>query len=260
MSEPDGADTDASGAPAREPNPVAPPAVVARGITMRGPWGPVYGPVDLEIPDGGVTVLVCPAGTPRDALLMTIAGRMKAMSGQLAVLGATRAKRIFPMCALAGINELDTVSESVTVRDLITEQLRWDASWYRFIGQAKQDDLVRVCAPVFGDLPLPPLMEYFELLSELDQLLLRIALANTRRPPLLVVGNLDVVTSDTNRDTLIERLIDLGRAQTVVTATVNGVVGHAVRAQIAVPNTDRAQLVKTRKSQAPEGQSRNEKG
>jgi hypothetical protein len=248
-------DTGACGAPAAETDFGRPAAVIAGGITMRGPWGPVYGPVDLEIPDGGVTVLVCPAGTPRDALLMTIAGRMKPMSGQLTVLGATRAKRIFPLCALAGIKELDTVSESVTVRDLITEQLRWDASWYRFIGQARHDDLVRVCAPVFGDLPLPPLMEYFELISELDQLLLRIALANTRRPPLLVVGNLDVVTSDSNRDTLIERLIDLGRAQTVVTATVNGVVGHAVRTQIAVPNTDRAQLVKARK-----GQSRNEKG
>lgn len=135
----------------------------------------------------------------------------------------------------------------MTVRDLITEQLRWDASWYRFIGQADQADLARVCTPVFGDLPLPPLMEYFELLSELDQLLLRIALANTRRPPLLVVGNLDVVTSDSNRDVLIERLIDLGREQTVITATVNGVTAHAVRAQIAVPNTDRAQLVQSRK-------------
>jgi len=241
-------DTGACGEPAAETDFDRPPAVVASAITMRGPWGPVYGPVDLEIPDGGLTVLVCPAGTPRDALLMTIAGRMKPMSGQLTVLGATRAKRIFPRCALAGIKELDTVSESVTVRDLITEQLRWDASWYRFIGQADQDDLVRVCAPVFGGLLLPPLMEYFELLSELDQLLLRIALANTRRPPLLVVGNLDVVTSDNNRDTLIERLMDLGRTQTVVTATVNGVAGHTVRAQIAVPNTDRAGLVKTQKS------------
>lgn len=70
-----------------ETNPGGPPAVVARGITMRGPWGPVYGPVDLEIPDGGVTVLVCPAGTPRDALLMTIAGRMTPMSGELTVRG-----------------------------------------------------------------------------------------------------------------------------------------------------------------------------
>jgi hypothetical protein len=34
-----------------------PPAIVAKAITMRGPWGPVYGPLDLQIPRGGLTVL-----------------------------------------------------------------------------------------------------------------------------------------------------------------------------------------------------------
>ena len=224
-----------------------PPAVIAKGIRMRGPWGPVYGPVDLAIPAGGVNVLICPAGTGREALLMTIAGRMKPKSGQLTVLGATRAKEIFKQCGLAGIDGIDVVSESVTVRDLITEQLRWDAPWYRFIRQAGEAELTRVCAHVFGDLPLPPLMEYFEQLSELDKLLLRVALANTKRPPLLVIGNLDFVTSDVNRDVLIERLIELGRTQTIVTVTVNGVVGHAVRAQIPVRNTDRALLMASKK-------------
>jgi len=99
-----------------------------------------------------------------------------------------------------------------------------------------------VCAVVFGDLPPPPLTEYVEELTELDRLLLRIALANTSRPPLLVVGSLDYVTSDLNRDVLIERLIDLGRTQTVVTATVNGVSGHEVHAQLPVANTARAEL------------------
>ncbi|MGB0972999.1 MAG: hypothetical protein ACPGVG_18895 [Mycobacterium sp.] len=218
---------------------------MAKGICMRGPWGPVYGPVDLAVPVGGVSVLVCPAGTGRTALLMTLAGRMKPKSGELTVLGATRAKDIFALSGLAGIDGIDTVSESVTVRDLITEQLRWDARWYRFIRQAGEAELVRVCAPVFGELPLPPLMEYFEQLSELDQLLLRIALANTKRPPLLVVGNLDFVTSDSNQHALVERLIALGRTQTVITATVNGVVGNPVHTQIAVANTDRAELVKS---------------
>ncbi len=101
---------------------------------------------------------------------------------------------------------------------------------------------------VFGPHPLPPLDEYFEELSELDRLLLRIALANTKRPPLLVVGNLDFVTSDLNRDLLIERLIDLGREQTIVTATVNGgVSGHDVRSQIPVANADRAELSESQK-------------
>ncbi|WP_208300484.1 ATP-binding cassette domain-containing protein [Mycobacterium sp. DL592] len=214
---------------------------------MRGPWGPVYGPVDLDIPRGGLNVLVCPAGSGRTALLMTIAGRMAPQSGELDVLGARSARQIFALAALAGIDELDTVPESVTVRDLITEQMRWDAAWYRLVPRADEAALTTMCARVFGPHPLPPLDEYFEELSELDRLLLRIALANTKTPPLLVVGNLDFVTSDVNRDLLIERLIDLGTDQTVVTATVNGVTGHDVRSQIEVANTDRAQLAQTQK-------------
>lgn len=48
-----------------EPDPDAdeqkPPAITAREITMRGPFGPVYGPVDLDIAEGGVTALVAPS-------------------------------------------------------------------------------------------------------------------------------------------------------------------------------------------------------
>jgi ABC-type uncharacterized transport system ATPase subunit len=210
---------------------------------MTGPWGPVYGPVDLDVDAGGVTVLLCPAGTARTALLMTLAGRMRPVAGELTVLGRTRAKEIFAVSALAGVDELDTVAESVTVRDLLTEQLRWDAPWYRLIRRAGEDALHRICGPVFGDLPLPPLDEYVEELSELDGLLLRIALANTATPPLLVVGALDQVTSDRSRALLLQRLLTLGLEQTVITATVNGVVSPEVRAQVQVRNMTRAELV-----------------
>ncbi|MBI5338708.1 hypothetical protein EV589_1366 [Mycobacterium sp. BK558] len=229
--------------------PAPEPAIVARGLTMRGPWGPVYGPVDLEVEAGGVTVLVCPAGSGRTALSMTLAGRMRPKSGTLSVFGRTRVQDIFAAAALAGIDELDTVYESVTVCDLITEQLRWDARWYRLIRRADEADLARVCGPVFGELPLPPLSEYVEELTELDGLLLRIALANTARPPLLVVGNLEQVTSDHNRDLLVGRLVDLGREQTVLTASVNGVTGHPVR-QIPVANVSRAELAGQQKGGA----------
>ena len=42
--------------------------------------------------------------------------------------------------------------------------------------------------------------------SELDRMLLRVAVANINTPELLVVGNLDKVTSDKDRDVLVERL------------------------------------------------------
>ncbi|CAN5459435.1 ATP-binding cassette domain-containing protein [soil metagenome] len=226
---------------------LAEPAVIARGIRMTGPWGPVYGPIDLEVDAGGVTVLVCPAGTGRTALLMTLAGRMRPVAGEVTVFGKAKAKDIFGLAALAGIDELDTVAESVTVQNLITEQLRWDAAWYRLIRRASDDELRRVCGPVFGKHPLPPLTEYVEELSELDGLLLRIALANTGRPPLLLVGDLDRVTSDHHRDILLDRLIELGREQTVITATVNGVDNAGVRAQVDVVNVTRAELVSEQK-------------
>ncbi|OAN31627.1 hypothetical protein A4X20_28965 [Mycolicibacterium iranicum] len=215
-------------------------AIVARAITMRGPWGPVYGPVDLEIAAGGVTVLVCPPGWGRTALLMTLAGRMRPAAGSLSVFGKTRATDIFGRAALAAVEDLDSVSESVTVGDVITEQLRWDAPWYKLIRRADSAALAKTCAPVFGELPLPPLSEYVEELSELDGVLLRIALANTGQPPLLIVGDIDQVTHDHSRELLVSRLVELGRDQTVVTASANSLTGHAVRL-IPVENTSRAE-------------------
>ncbi|ODR05043.1 hypothetical protein BHQ15_16110 [Mycolicibacillus koreensis] len=221
-----------------------PPAVVARAITMRGPWGPVYGPIDLEIPTGGVSALIGTAGPGRTALLMTVAGRMKPSSGTLTVLGSTAPTEVFAHCALAGIEELDTVAESVRVRDLITEQLRWDAPWYRLVGRAGRADIEAVCRPVFGPLPLPDPDEYVEQLTELDGLLLRIALANTARPPLLVVGNLDQVTSHRNHDALVRRLVELGAEQTVITSSANDLPDElGVRTQLRVGNLSHAELV-----------------
>ncbi|MGW0159475.1 hypothetical protein ACWDUN_09145 [Mycobacterium sp. NPDC003323] len=210
----------------------AAPAVVARGIRVKGPWGPVYGPIDLDVDAGGVTALIHPAGTGRTALLLTVAGRMRSEAGTITVFGRTDARKIFAVAALANIDRLDKIAESVTVGDLITEQMRWDAPWYRFIGKADAADLHNLCAPTFGDVPLPDLAAYFDQIGELAQVLLRIALANTRTPPLLVVGDLDGITDDDNRAVVLERLTALGEQQTVVTASANPV--PEARAQLKV--------------------------
>ena len=222
-----------------------PPAVTARNITMTGPWGPVFGPIDLDIAAGGVSVLTGPAGSGRTALLMTLAGRMKPTTGTVTVFGHDTARDIFGVSALAGIEPLDSVFESVTVRDLLTEQSRWDAPWYRLVRRAGEKEREKICRPVFGDLTLPRLTEYVEELNELNGLLLRIALANTTSPTLLVVGSIDQVTSDTSRDTLVRRLVDLGERQTVITATANEVPpGLGIREQIAVAHLERSELTR----------------
>lgn len=36
--------------------------VSAREIAVDGPWGPTDGPIDLDIPEGGVTIIKAPSG------------------------------------------------------------------------------------------------------------------------------------------------------------------------------------------------------
>jgi len=202
------------------------PAISARALAVPGP---ADGPIDLDIDAGGVTVLVGAPGVGRTALLLTLAGRMRPAKGQLTVFGRTRVHDIFDGAALAAIDGVDDVAETATVGDLITEKLRWDANWYKVVRRADDAALARVCGPAFGDLPVPSLSQPVEDLSELDAMLLRIALADTGRPPLLVVGDLEQVTHDGSRELLIGRLVALGEQQTVITASANGVSTHPVR-------------------------------
>lgn len=227
---------------AAEPTP-PPAAVTARGIAMTGPWGQVFGPLDLDIPAGGVTVLIGPPSSGRTALLMNLAGRMKPSAGTLTVFGQRKARQIFGLAALAGIEQLDSIFESVTVRDLVTEQVRWDAPWYRLVRRAGHAERDAICRPVFGDLPMPLMHHYVEQLDELTGLLLRIALANTARPPLLVVGSIDEVTNYGDRAGLIRRLVALGEQQTVITSSANELpVASGVTAQIPVEHLELAEL------------------
>lgn len=78
---------------------------------------------------------------------------------------------------------------------------------------------------------------FVEELPELTAALLRIAVANVRRPPLLVVGGVDRLTRIESARTLTSRLVALGREQTVITADVNGAYpGLGVREVISVDN------------------------
>ena len=71
--------------------PVSPAlAVRADGLTRSGSLGPVFGPVDLRIPFGGLAVVQGFAGSGRTSLLLTLSGRMRPSSGKLRVLGRTK--------------------------------------------------------------------------------------------------------------------------------------------------------------------------
>lgn len=197
--------------------------VSARRIELKGQWGQVFGPLNLDIDTGGVTVLTAPPGAARTALLMAICGRMKLNSGTLRVLGHTNDQpAVFAESAICCVDELDGVQPSVTVQDLVTEQIRWESPWYRWVPRAGTEQVRQMCGYLFHDLPLPPIDAFIADLPEIEQMLMRIAVANTQRPPLLVVGHLDHIADDEQRHELMRRLIELGEHQSVVTADVNG--------------------------------------
>lgn len=195
----------------------------AREMGVKASWGHIYGPVDFDVRRGGVTVLVGSGGRGRTALLLTLAGRMKPTSGELESFGRRNsAHRLFERAALGFVDEVDEIEQTIRVHDVLTEQLRWTAPWYKFVGQSTTDDLERLCRPVFGPLTLPSLDAYVEELPELTAALFRIAMANVRTPELLVVGGVDNLRNTESARLLLDRLIDLGRHQTVITADVNG--------------------------------------
>lgn len=197
--------------------------VAARNLRLKGQWGPVFGPVSFDIDSGGVTIIQAATGAARTSLMMALSGRMKLTDGWLRVLGHVNDPRAtFADATISCFDELDGILPSVTVRDLVTEQLRWNSRWYQWVPPATTSDLQEMCGYLFDDRPLPPIDAFIPDIPEIDQMLLRIAVANTKRPPLVVVGRTDHIADDDERFQLMEKLVKLGRDQSVITADVNG--------------------------------------
>lgn len=204
------------------------PLIHADAIGVDASWGRIYGPSSVTVRRGGVTVIRGAGGRGRTALLLTLAGRMKPTTGTITAFGRKDdAKHLFSNATIANIDEVDGIDQTIRVHDVVTEQLRWRAPWYRWVPQSTQEDLERICRPVFGEFSVPSLQAMVEELPELTGALLRISLANIDRPPLLVVGGVDELASVPAAQRLLERLVVLGRDQTVITADVNAVRSDA---------------------------------
>jgi ABC-type dipeptide/oligopeptide/nickel transport system ATPase subunit len=205
--------------------------------------------VDIRVCEGGVTVLAGPGGRGRTALLLTLAGRMKPTTGHLSAFGITdAAQHLFDNAAIAYVDEVDGIEQTIRVRDVVTEQIRWAAPWYKWVKQSGPADLERICRPVFGDLQTPPMDAYVEELPELTAALFRIAVANIHQPPLLVVGGVDRLTRVENAHTLLQRLVALGAAQTIITADINAVSPeHGVRSVLPVHHLTDDEFVRLEK-------------
>ncbi len=220
----DDGSTEASGTRGTHSDSFGQVLLTATGMSVDASWGHIYGPVDLTVRAGGVTVLVGAGGRGRQALLLTLAGRMKPTVGRLEAFGRVdQPHHLFDRAAIANIDEVDGIPQTIRVHDIVTEQVRWAAKWYQWVPQSTDDDLERICRPVFGDYSLPTMDAMVEELPEFTAALFRIAVANIRKPPLLVVGGVDTLASVEGSRRLRERLIALGAEQTVIMADVNGV-------------------------------------
>lgn len=212
--------------------------IQASGIGVDASWGHIYGPVSLTVRTGGVTVLAGSGGRGRTALLLTLAGRMKPSTGTLTAFGrANDAHHLFNQATVAFIDEVDEIVQTIRVQDIVTEQMRWAAPWNKWVPQATEADLERICRPVFGNFTLPTMDAMVEELPELTAALFRIAVGNIRKPEVLVVGGIDTLHSVSAAANLLERLIVLGAEQTIITADVNGAAEQdGIRDIIHVPN------------------------
>ncbi|MGN8245198.1 ATP-binding cassette domain-containing protein [Cellulomonas soli] len=204
--------------------PAATPAVVARGLHLHTRRGIVYGPVDLDIPEGTLAVVQGPQGGGRSSLLLTLAGRMVPDSGcTLRVLGETLPRRrtaVQKRVAIAGFHGIDDLDEAVTVGEATRERLAWLSPWHRRVPRVDQATLAALVAPVFGDRPLPRTETLIWDLDEVDAMLLRIAFAMAQEPELLVVDDVDQVHDSVRRQTVWARLEAIAATGTTVVASV----------------------------------------
>ncbi|MBU4214247.1 MAG: AAA family ATPase [Actinobacteria bacterium] len=200
------------------------PAVRAQNLSLHTRRGVVYGPVDLTIEPGTLTVVQAPQGGGRSSLLLTLAGRMRPdSSSRLTVLGErlpAGTRRVQRRSAIAGFAGIDQLDDSVTVADAVRERLTWMSPWYRRVPRPDQATVDALIAPVFGPRPHPRAATVIWDLDEVDSMLLRIALAFASRPELLVVDDIDQVHDDQRRQTLWSCLEALAATGTTVVASI----------------------------------------
>jgi ABC-type multidrug transport system ATPase subunit len=192
-------------------------AVRAHQLQLDGRRGRVFGPVDLAIPSGSLTLVTGRSGVGKTSLLLTIVGRLKPNRGSdLDVLGRrlpVHARGVQHRSGAVGIHGLDDLDEEVTVGATVREREAWLAPWYRVVRHPDDATVAKICAPVFGDSPPPKSRQLVHELDEADNLLLRIALALMSSPQLLVVDDIDALHDTDGRRRVWEALnglTDLG--------------------------------------------------
>jgi hypothetical protein len=186
-------------------------------LGVDGEHGPLFSGIDLTL-TAGFHAIQMPGGPGQTALLLTLAGRLKATHGTVTVLGDSEPRAIRRHCSIAAFADIDDLEESVTVQTVLAEQHRWLAPWYSRVpigvGRPELEE-------VFGEVPAPAGTSYIVELSDLELFLLRITLATLSHRPILVVGDLEQVRDNSRRDIAVERLGAIATQRTVVVGVTN---------------------------------------
>ncbi len=198
-------------------------AIQARHLHLKGKRGIVYGPLDLDIPAGSLSVLTGREGSGKTSMLLTLTGRMKPTKGsELTVLGyelPARAMSVQRRSAAMGVAGLDDLDEEVTVGACVRERQAWLSPGWKWLRNPDDRAVQSVCARTFGDLPIPSARRIVHELPEASNLLLRIALALMSQPALIVVDEIDQLHDIAERDLVWQRLGALAaQGTTVITA------------------------------------------
>ncbi|CAM3946317.1 MULTISPECIES: hypothetical protein [Tsukamurella] len=195
----------------------------ATDLGVDGEHGPLFQGIDLEIAPGFHAIQM-PAGPEQNALLLTLAGRLKPSTGTVEVMGDTTPAAIRKHCAIAGFEGIDELDDSVTVETVLAEQRRWLAPWYSMVplsaGRLEMDQ-------VFGPVDRPAPTDLIVELSDLQQLLLRITLALLSDRPIVIVGDLEQVRDNPGRAEAVQRLGAIAARYTVIVGVTNPLGGDA---------------------------------
>lgn len=184
-------------------------------------------PLTFEVGEG-LTLLISERESGTSTLCMTLAGRHKPHSGEVAVGDALKARERFKQVALTGLPLLDGLERQVSTRVILREQIAWSQPFFSLIPR-----------DVLGYKTVKPWLEILNL-SDLDisqnvgdlmvedRFRLRILLALVSRPEAkaIIVDDIDQIRSLRLRSELLDDLVVLSHHIPVVVSTVNDDPGN----------------------------------
>lgn len=159
-----------------------PAFLIARGLSAKGPEGPIFENVDVSAERGQLLAIVGQGDTGRTSLLLSLTGRFKYSSGTVTVDGHEAPKRIREYAAIASAGPVIIPDEHLTVGALTSERL--------LIGgdEITPASIVEAC-DLFGI--RPDSGTRFGHLDATTKILFTLALATAEHRPIVAIDDVD---------------------------------------------------------------------